>query len=465
MNIFGHNGRGQAVGSTVPRIGLVFTILLLLIGGFGATSLTHAAPGILYVDGASGADSGNCQSALTPCETIGYAITQAVATDMIYVAQGTYAENLVITSQLSLMGGYEAVGWTRDITLNMTTVDGGQSGTVVDFQAGSNGAVLDGFTITNGSVTTGGMGGGITINDVSPTVINTQVLGNQTTNDGGGIYVSGGAPTFEDLLVDSNTSSGCCGGVHIGNNATVNISDSTISNNNAGYGGGVGVFSDSTVTITNSTISGNDTDVEFGQGGGMHVSGSGTVVNLVDSILADNLTRDHGGAISSDGGTVNLTNALIYGNQSSTGNANVFAVNLTDFTLMNATIADNNPTAAQAVILWSGSLTMTNSIMYNNAFSLGSDPPCPTCFTVTYSNIQGGFTGTGNIDADPMFVDAANQDYHLQAFSPSWNTGTASGAPSADIEGTPRDALPDMGAYEWAGYLNFLPIVLKDFSP
>lgn len=465
MNIFGHTGRGLAVGSTIPRIGLVFAILLLVIGGFGAASRTHAAPGILYVDGASGADSGNCQSALTPCKTIGYAITQAVATDMIYVAQGTYAENLVITSQLSLMGGYEATSWTRDITLNVTTVDGSQTGTVVDFQAGSDGAVLDGFTITNGSVDTGGMGGGITINDVSPTVMNTKVLGNQTTNDGGGIYVSGGAPTFEDLLVDNNTSSGCCGGVHIGNNATVNISDSTISNNSAIVGGGVGVFSGSTATITNSAINGNDAGVTNGQGGGIMVSDSATVVNLVDTTLADNQTVFHGGAISSDGGTVNLTNALIYGNSSSSMNANVFAIGDTDFTLMNSTIADNNPGGAQAVILWSGSLTMTNSIMYNNAFSLQGDPPCPTCFTVTYSNIQGGFTGTGNIDADPMFVDSANQDYHLQAFSPSWNSGTPTGAPSADIEGTPRDASPDMGAYEWAGYLNYLPIVLKDYSP
>ncbi|HUV27430.1 MAG TPA: choice-of-anchor Q domain-containing protein [Anaerolineales bacterium] len=465
MKIFRPASKSLITRSTATRIGLILAILFLLIGGFGSASLTHAAPGILYVDGASGADSGNCQTAVTPCKTISYAITQAVATDMIYVAQGTYAENLVVNSQISLMGSFEAVGWTRNIALNVTTLDGSQSGTVVDFQAGSDDAVLDGFTITNGSVSAGGMGGGITMNDVSPIVKNTQVISNQNTNNGGGIYISGGAPTFENLLVDSNTSGDCCGGVHIGNNATVDLSGSTISNNTAVSGGGVGVFSSSTVTITNSTISGNDTGITAGQGGGLMVSDSGTVVNLVDTTLADNQTVFHGGAISADGGTVNLTNALIYGNSSSSMNANVFAIGSTDFTIMNSTIADNNPGGAQAVILWSGSLTMTNSIMYNNAFNLQGDPPCPTCFTVTYSNMQGGYPGTGNIDADPMFVDAASQDYHLQSFSPSWNSGTAAGAPSADIEGTPRDASPDMGAYEWAGYLNYLPIVWKDYSP
>lgn len=446
---------------TVLRIGVILAIIPLLIAGFGGASLTRAAPGTLYVDGASGVDSGTCLSSVTPCKTISYAITQAVATDMIYVAQGTYIENLAINSQLSLMGGYEATGWTRDLIMYVTTVDGNQAGTVVDFQAGSDGAVLDGFTITNGSVTAGGMGGGITINDVSPTVKNTKVLNSKTTNDGGGVYVSGGSPTFEDLLIDGNSADGCCGGFHLGNSATVNISDSTVSNNTAGYGGGLGVFSEATVTITNSIISDNETDVEGGQGGGIHVGGSDVTLNVNDTTIADNLTRDHGAAITSDDGIVNLTNVLITGNRSTSNNANAFAISSTDFTVTNSTISDNNPTGAQAVVLFSGSLTLTNSIMYNNAFNLGSDPDCPSCFTVTYSNIQGSWSGTGNIDADPMFVDAATGDYHLKYTSPSRDTGNPSVAPAADIEGTPRDALPDMGAYEWVGKLIFLPMTVR----
>jgi hypothetical protein len=82
--------------------------------------------------------------------------------------------------------------------------------------------------------------------------------------------------------------------------------------------------------------------------------------------------------------------------------------------------------------------------------------------TVTYSDIEGGWTGTGNIDADPMFADAASGDYHLGVGSPCIDAGTPAGAPAADVEGTPRDAAPDMGAYEWTGFRIFLPLTLKN---
>ena len=69
---------------------------------------------------------------------------------------------------------------------------------------------------------------------------------------------------------------------------------------------------------------------------------------------------------------------------------------------------------------------------------------------------------TGNISADPRFVDAANGDYHLGVGSPCVDKGTLIGAPTHDIEGTPRDAAPDMGAYEWTGFRIFLPLALRN---
>jgi len=39
-------------------------------------------------------------------------------------------------------------------------------------------------------------------------------------------------------------------------------------------------------------------------------------------------------------------------------------------------------------------------------------------------------------------------DGHLTANSPAVNAGTTSGAPDDDLEGNPRDANPDIGAYE-----------------
>ena len=41
--------------------------------------------------------------------------------------------------------------------------------------------------------------------------------------------------------------------------------------------------------------------------------------------------------------------------------------------------------------------------------------------TVTFSDIQGGFPGEGNIDANPLFADADNGDYHLMSQAGRWD--------------------------------------------
>ncbi len=70
---------------------------------------------------------------------------------------------------------------------------------------------------------------------------------------------------------------------------------------------------------------------------------------------------------------------------------------------------------------------------------------------LTNSLISGpGWAGTnGNITGDPLFVNAPGGDYHLAAGSPAINAGTTVGAPSYDLDGAPRDAQPDIGAYEF----------------
>jgi hypothetical protein len=76
-----------------------------------------------------------------------------------------------------------------------------------------------------------------------------------------------------------------------------------------------------------------------------------------------------------------------------------------------------------------------------------------TAANMTYSNIQGGHAGEGNMDTDPLFVDAANGDYHLQAGSPCIDAGDNSAIPAGvivDLDGNPRiiNGIVDMGAYE-----------------
>jgi hypothetical protein len=132
-------------------------------------------------------------------------------------------------------------------------------------------------------------------------------------------------------------------------------------------------------------------------------------------------------------------------------------------TLQNCTVANNNPTGAQAILAFDpavSALTIHNGILWNNALNVQWDGPTGTV-SITYTDIAGGWAGEGNIDADPRFINAFN--LRLQVGSPCIDKGTPTGAPLIDIDSYPRDAAPDMGAYEWQGFRIRLPLTLMDF--
>jgi hypothetical protein len=289
---------------------------------------------------------------------------------------------------------------------------------------------------------------------------------NLTVGDGisltlrGGYSVSGTVwlpGTAETVIDGSGTISQPV--VTIGNgNATVVLDSLTLTGGRAPGAGGVRA-GDANVTIHNCVIRDN-TAVGDGSGGG--AMGPYTRWTIVDSLIIGNRIESAGGPGETGGAggvragpfsPLTMVNTLVANNQGDAG----IHVN-SSLTLLNVTVADNdgdiifNPATT-------ATLAITNSIVYSQFVFLTGCPVGSVC-RVNYSDVEGWTDGgTGNIQADPLFIGAGN--YHLRVGSPCIDKGTPMGAPVTDIEGTPRDNAPDMGAYEWKGFRIYVPLILK----
>ena len=159
-------------------------------------------------------------------------------------------------------------------------------------------ATIINSTISNHAL--GNSGGGIysvgTLN-----VANSTISGN-SANRGGGIY-SGSTTNLTNVSVRGNTSGGLGGGIYV-DNGTLNAKSSTISGNNSLDGGGIYGNTISAINVTNSTISGNSA---AGSAGGM---GGGGTVNLISVTICHN-TATIAGGISTTSATVNIRNSII----------------------------------------------------------------------------------------------------------------------------------------------------------
>jgi hypothetical protein len=95
-------------------------------------------------------------------------------------------------------------------------------------------------------------------------------------------------------------------------------------------------------------------------------------------------------------------------------------------------------------------LLVKNTLMWGNGGDVSNNITPSQVSGSLFSQLRIGYTGSnGNISADPLFVDAANGDYHLRNGSPSIQAGTTIEAPTTDIECRPRTGKPDIGAFQF----------------
>jgi hypothetical protein len=88
----------------------------------------------------------------------------------------------------------------------------------------------------------------------------------------------------------------------------------------------------------------------------------------------------------------------------------------------NCTIAANT---GVGVVSWGGGRLENSIIWSNESAQLEDDEGLVT----RHCNVQGGWPGDGNIDADPLFVDPTSGDYHLATGSPCIDAGDNTAVP------------------------------------
>lgn len=377
--------------------------------------------------------------------TIQDAISIAQAGDEVVVAPGTWP------GIIDFLG--KAITVRSSGGPAVTIIDGQFSGPVVAFVNGEGASsVLEGFTVRNGliqDIDVDSGGAGIRIVGASPVIRGNVIADNTSTWTGAGIFcwnsnahLEGNLFTgnsFNPFIADAPFGSGA--GLHVRGGAVTLVDNRFSGNYGADHGGAI-FFEDTQGSTATSTICSSNAS---GIGGAIAVGGTSNVV-LENLLLVGNeavglvsfigLSQGYGGAIAVTGASVaQIRSATILGNTAyqgfdgpGTGGGVHSGSTLTVPTLLASSIVRGN--------------------------SAGADPQVGPNIAVTYSDIQGGAFGTGNFDADPLFVAGPNGAHYLSQLaagqgvqSPCVDAGDPSASPLAGTT-TRTDEAPDAGTID-----------------
>jgi surface protein/VCBS repeat-containing protein len=348
-------------------------------------------------------------SANSPMNSIQTAINASVSGEIVQVSNGTYTENIIYNGKnITVTSLFSSSQNQADIT--NTIIDGGANGLpVVRFHNGeTDNAKLIGFTIQNGATGTNEWAAGINIESSFPQLKNLKIKNNtcdQSWPKVGGIRLkyTNGIVLIENVDIFNNNGMGLYSWNN-NNSGSFDLNNSKIYNNN-GTAILIHVYQNPELPIKNTLIYGN-TDANS------IIQGSGLV--FLNCTIVDNNGGDQLPKLNFNG-QCGVLNSIIGGNQ---------------------------------IITNQGGLKISKSLIVDGQASiLGAI----TSVSLTYIN---------NISAEPMFVNASQQNYRLSNYSPAIGFGAAVNtistisynAPTADIEGAlrsnPTGSNPDLGVYE-----------------
>jgi parallel beta-helix repeat protein/predicted outer membrane repeat protein len=389
-------------------------------------------------------------------QSIQAAISTAWKADVIIVHEGTYNERINFAGKAVTI---KSTAPDDPVVVAATVIDGGSAGSVVVFSSGEKSdSVLSGFTIKNGKAVSGG--GIYCANISSPTISNCTITGNAATSYGGGIYCySSASPGISNCSLKGNSAPEG-GGIYCDNSSLPTITKCAVNGNSASSGGGIYCTS-SSPDIINCMISGNSATYH---GGGIYCTYSSSSPVITHCMMSENSAGNGGGIYCTSSSSPEVTNCLLARNAASSTGGGVYSYNSSP-AMTNCTLAGNSasPSNGGGAYVYSGSPTITNCILWSD--SPGEISGNGSAL-VTYCDVRGGYTDTGDISDSPSFVDPAAGNYRLRPDSPCIDKGTGSNAPATDIDGSPRPrgTENDIGAYEYDGSLLHEPSEVHVYS-
>lgn len=465
-------------------------LLVLFFSSFRSIQTAHAAcSGVIYVNANSNAVSPDGCSWTTAYPNLQDALAVSAAEDEIWVATGTYfpddgtgqindnrASTFRLKNGVAVYGGFagaETARSQRNPSINVTVLSGdiGALGTAIDnayqvvsiIGSLSDVYVLDGFTISGGNSNgSSGHGGGIYIQNASPTLTNLVITSNQASANGAGVYVislasvrvSYSSPSFSNVVISNNTAARG-GGLYTQNSSPVLNNVSFIGNTaTSGAGGGMNnqVLNASTdehsiPLLNNVTFNGNSAR------GGAGLFNNHSYPVLTNVTFSGNTASIRGGAVLNEGASPTFRNVTFTGNSAPVGTGGAIR------NVINASGSSSNP-------------QIYNSISWGNGSDeITSDGTGST--SVTDSIIQGGFSGMNVLSVNPLLAPLANnggftQTHALNAGSPAIDAGGANSAcATSDQRGVtrPQGSACDMGAYEYDGFISSTPTFTPTSAP
>ena len=397
-------------------------------------------PAILIVNPAVPADYQNIKAA----------VNAATGGDTIQVVPGTY-------------GGSNNLGLTLNKAITIESTDGAAT-TIIDcstdnFVFVNSACTIRGFTFENSrsgdasplflqtdatitgcafknNTNFGGNGGGIELNGGTATISNCTF---DHQSGSGAISSSGGSANISNCsFTNGNGQSGGGGGAINLNTGNVTITGCTFSHNTGGsQAGGVFYWRNGALTISQSTFTDNSTSY-----GGVVLAGTQGInspVSFSQCTFSGNTASISGGVAALEAGSsgltsVTATNCLFLNNTAANDGAvvdgNTAGASPNRVNIVNSSFFGNQVTGSGQTGVISGGATttvqITNSILFGDLTPKEISTLHPSnAITIDHSDIKGGFAGTGNINADPLYVDPAGGNLQTLPISPVINAGTS----------------------------------------